>query len=43
MKGATLRVVIAFILALPIGWERSQASRRRGLRTFLIVAVASCG
>jgi putative Mg2+ transporter-C (MgtC) family protein len=38
-----IRVAIAFILALPIGWERSQAARRYGLRTFPIVAIASCG
>ena len=38
-----LRVAVAFVLALPIGWERSQASRRLGLRTFPIVAIASCG
>lgn len=38
-----LRVGIAFVLAFPIGWERSQTARRLGMRTFPIVAVASCG
>ncbi len=38
-----IRVAIAFLLALPIGWDRSQAARRHGLRTFPIVAIASCG
>jgi putative Mg2+ transporter-C (MgtC) family protein len=38
-----LRVAIAFTLALPIGWERSKAIRSVGLRTFPIVAIASCG
>ncbi len=30
-------------LALPIGWDRERAERSAGLRTFPIVAVASCG
>ena len=38
-----LRMGIAFIVAFPIGWERARASRSIGLRTFPIVAVASCG
>jgi putative Mg2+ transporter-C (MgtC) family protein len=33
---------IAYVLALPIGWEREQADRSAGLRTFPLVAVASC-
>jgi putative Mg2+ transporter-C (MgtC) family protein len=36
-------IAIAFILALPIAWERSQRQRKIGLRTFPIVAIASCG
>lgn len=32
----------AFVLALPIGWERHRANRPAGLRTFPIVAVATC-
>jgi len=35
------RLLGAFALALPIGWERQQASRSAGLRTFPIVAAAS--
>jgi putative Mg2+ transporter-C (MgtC) family protein len=38
-----IRVLIAFTLALPIGWERALRSRSIGLRTFPIVAMASCG
>jgi putative Mg2+ transporter-C (MgtC) family protein len=38
-----IRVAIAFVLALPIGYERAHASRSLGLRTFPIVAIASCG
>jgi putative Mg2+ transporter-C (MgtC) family protein len=37
-----LKLVVAFVLALPIGWEREQSTRLMGLRTFPIVAVASC-
>ena len=33
----------AFVLTLPIAWEREQATRLMGLRTFPIVALASCG
>jgi putative Mg2+ transporter-C (MgtC) family protein len=38
-----IRVGIAFALAFPIGWERSRSARRLGLRTFPLVAIASCG
>ena len=38
-----LRVAIAFIFALPIAWERARGERNIGLRTFPIVAIASCG
>jgi putative Mg2+ transporter-C (MgtC) family protein len=37
------RVAIAFVLALPIAWERIRSRRHIGLRTFPIVAIASCG
>jgi putative Mg2+ transporter-C (MgtC) family protein len=38
-----LRVCLAFGLALPLGWERTRTRPRVGLRTFPIVAMASCG
>lgn len=38
-----LRVLLAVLFALPIGWEREQAKSIAGLRTFPMVAVASCG
>lgn len=38
-----LRVGIAFIVALPLAWERHRSDRHLGLRTFPIVAMASCG
>ncbi len=37
------KMVIAFILALPIAINREKSTRIMGLRTFPLVAVASCG
>ena len=37
-----LNLSIAYLLALPIGWERERADRSAGIRTFPLVAVASC-
>jgi putative Mg2+ transporter-C (MgtC) family protein len=34
---------VAYGLALPIGWNREREERSAGLRTFPLVAVASCG
>lgn len=34
---------IAYLLALPIGWNREREERSAGLRTFPLVAVATCG
>lgn len=34
---------LAYILAFPIGWNREKSERSAGLRTFPLVAVASCG
>ena len=42
MLGALAHFVGAFALAVPIGWERERASRSAGLRTFPLVAAASC-
>jgi putative Mg2+ transporter-C (MgtC) family protein len=33
----------AYLLALPIGWNREKEERSAGLRTFPLVAIASCG
>ena len=33
----------AFALAIPIGWDREKKARSAGLRTFPLVALASCG
>jgi putative Mg2+ transporter-C (MgtC) family protein len=34
---------IAYGLAVPIGWDRERQERTAGLRTFTLVAMASCG
>lgn len=34
---------IAYVLALPIAFDREKESRSAGLRTFPLVAVAACG
>jgi putative Mg2+ transporter-C (MgtC) family protein len=36
-------LAIAYVLALPIGWNREKAERSAGLRTFPLVAIATCG
>ena len=36
-------LVFAYALAFPIGWDREKAARSAGLRTFPLVALASCG
>lgn len=36
-------LLTAYVFALPIGWNREKAERSAGLRTFPLVAVASCG
>ncbi len=37
------RLAIAFVLALPVAWDRERAERTLGLRTFPLVAMASTG
>lgn len=36
-------LLFAYVLALPIGWDREKNARTAGLRTFPLVAVAACG
>jgi putative Mg2+ transporter-C (MgtC) family protein len=36
-------LVVAYILALPIAWDRERNERSAGLRTFPLVAIAACG
>ena len=35
-------LAFAFALAIPIGWDRERRARSAGLRTFPLVALASC-
>ena len=43
MGANLLSVGVAYLLALPVAWDREQNARSAGLRTFPLVAVASCG
>jgi putative Mg2+ transporter-C (MgtC) family protein len=38
-----LALAAAYALAFPIGWDREREARSPGLRTFPLVALASCG
>jgi putative Mg2+ transporter-C (MgtC) family protein len=37
------RLIISFLLALPIGWDREMEERSAGVRTFPLVSLGSCG
>ncbi len=37
------RLLIAYVLALPVGWYREKEAHSIGVRTFPLVAMASCG
>ena len=41
--GHLLQLAIAFVLALPIAWDREYRERSAGLRTFTLVAISTCG
>lgn len=36
-------IAVAFVLAIPVAWDREQSERSAGLRTFPLVATAACG
>ena len=38
-----IALVVAYLLALPIGWNREREERSAGLRTFPLVSMAACG
>src|SRR5688500_3704922 len=38
-----LHLALAYGLAVPIGYDREQQTRGAGIRTFPIVAIATCG
>ena len=37
-----LHMAVAYLLALPIGWNREEQDKSAGLRTFPLVAVGAC-
>jgi putative Mg2+ transporter-C (MgtC) family protein len=37
------QLAVAFLLALPIAWDREHKERSAGLRTFTLVAMSTCG
>ncbi len=38
-----MQMGVAYLLALPIAWNREEKSRSAGLRTYPLVAMACCG
>jgi putative Mg2+ transporter-C (MgtC) family protein len=38
-----VKLLTAYILALPIGWDREREGHSVGIRTFPVVALAACG
>ena len=38
-----VRLLIAYLLVLPVGWHREREAHSIGVRTFPLVAMASCG
>jgi putative Mg2+ transporter-C (MgtC) family protein len=38
-----IKLVIAYVVALPIGWFREREEHSIGVRTFPVVSVAACG
>ena len=38
-----ISLAVAYVLALPIGWNREREERSAGIRTFPLVAMAACG
>lgn len=39
----SISMSVAFLLALPIAWNREAVARSAGLRTFPLVSIATCG
>jgi putative Mg2+ transporter-C (MgtC) family protein len=38
-----VKIVLTYLLTFPIGWEREREAHSVGVRTFPLVAIASCG
>ncbi len=43
VPGHVRDLVLAYLLSIPIAWDREDRARSAGLRTFPLVAVAACG
>lgn len=43
VAGHLVYLGIAYVLALPIAWNRERGARSAGLRTFPLVSMAACG
>ena len=43
LLGHLIKIVAAYLLSFPIGWNREAKVRNAALRTFPLVAVGSCG
>jgi putative Mg2+ transporter-C (MgtC) family protein len=43
LLGTVGHLGLAYLLALPIGWDRESRARSAGLRTFPLVAMGACG
>jgi putative Mg2+ transporter-C (MgtC) family protein len=41
--GSLYQIGVAYLLALPVAWDREQQARSAGLRTFPLVSIAACG
>lgn len=42
MAGHLVELLVAYFLAFPVAWNRERSGRSAGLRTFPLVATASC-
>jgi putative Mg2+ transporter-C (MgtC) family protein len=42
-QAAALKLIAAYVLSVPTGWVREKEAHAVGIRTFPIVAIASCG
>jgi|SRR6185437_2101826 len=40
---SVVRLLVAYLLAMPVGWHREMQEHSIGIRTFPLVAMASCG
>jgi putative Mg2+ transporter-C (MgtC) family protein len=43
MLDVSVRLALAALLALPLGWERERRSRSAGLRTYPLLSLCVCG